>query len=173
MELTPETKSFSVPVLCVGAGTGIAPLRALLLERDAVRTIASSDDNSFSALDESENILVFGCRKQACDYYYKDEWQQMSAERRVRVLTAFSQDQSHKIYVQKVLREGDGGRLIAKHILEKNGALFIAGGPKMARAVKEEVVEALGKELEGGEKQANQVLNKLQRIGKFSIEAWS
>jgi sulfite reductase alpha subunit-like flavoprotein len=173
MELTPETKSFSVPVLCVGAGTGIAPLRALLLERDAVRTIACSDDNSFSALDENENILVFGCRKQACDYYYKDEWQQMSAERRVRVLTAFSQDQIHKIYVQKVLREADGGRLIAKHILEKMGALYIAGGPKMARAVKEEVVEALGKELQGGEKQANQVLNKLQRIGKFSIEAWS
>jgi sulfite reductase alpha subunit-like flavoprotein len=73
----------------------------------------------------------------------------------------------------KVLREADNGRLIAQHILERNGAVYIAGGPKMARAVKEEIVEALGKEFGGNEKQANQLLNKLQRVGKFSIEAWS
>ena len=49
----------------------------------------------------------------------------------------------------------------------------IAGGPKMARAVKEEVVEVLGAALTGGQKQATQLLNKLQRLGRFSIEAWS
>ena len=43
----------------------------------------------------------------------------------------------------------------------------------MARAVKEEIIEALAEELEGGQKQASQILNKLQRMGKFSIEAWS
>ena len=62
--------------------------------------------------------------------------------------------------------------MIAEHLLEHNGALYIAGGPKMARAVKEEVIEALGAVLEGGEKRANQFLNKLHRVGKFSIEAW-
>ena len=97
----------------------------------------------------------------------------MCDEKRLRVLTAFSRDQFQKIYVQKVLREADGGQLIVKHLLERNGALYIAGGPKMARAVKEEVIKALGKELDGGEKTANKCLNKLQRIGKFSIEAWS
>jgi sulfite reductase alpha subunit-like flavoprotein len=143
------------------------------MERDAVRSIALRDAAHSVSLDENENILVFGCRKEHSDYYYQDEWQQMSGEKRMRVLTAFSRDQFQKIYVQKVLREAGGGALITKHILERNGALYIAGGPKMARAVKEEVIEALGKELEGGEKQANQLLNKLQRIGKFSIEAWS
>ena len=91
----------------------------------------------------------------------------------MRLLTAFSRDQFQKIYVQKVLREADNGTLIVKHLLERGGALYIAGGPKMARAVKEEVIEALAQHLDGGEKSAKQFLNKLQQVGKFSIEAWS
>ena len=165
--------SFDVPILCVGAGTGIAPMRSLLMERDAIRAqkVAGGESNSL-ALDENENILIFGCRKQLSDFYYQEEWKRMCSEKRIRLLTAFSRDQFQKIYVQKVLGEADGGRLIAEHLLEHNGALYIAGGPKMARAVKEEVIEALGAVLEGGEKRANQFLNKLHRVGKFSIEAW-
>ncbi|CAJ1954359.1 unnamed protein product [Cylindrotheca closterium] len=165
--------NFSIPVLCVGAGTGVAPMRGLLLERDALRSIAASKNGTPLTPDENDNILVFGCRKQQSDYYYKDEWRAMEQENRVRVLTAFSRDQVRKIYVQKVVKDADGGKLIVKHLLEKNGALYIAGGPRMARAVKEEVVEVLGDALTGGQKQATQLLNKLQRLGRFSIEAWS
>ena len=43
----------------------------------------------------------------------------------------------------------------------------------MARAVKDEVIECLGKFLPGGEKAGKIVLQKLQRAGKFSVEAWS
>ena len=168
-----DQAKFETPILCVGAGTGVAPMRSLLMERDAVRSMALRDTSRPVSLHDKENILVFGCRKQHSDYYYKEEWQSMCDEKRLRVLTAFSRDQFQKIYVQKVLREADGGQLIVKHLLERNGALYIAGGPKMARAVKEEVIKALGKELDGGEKTANKCLNKLQRIGKFSIEAWS
>ena len=91
----------------------------------------------------------------------------------LRVLTAFSQEQKHKMYVQRKLREADEGLLIAKHILENNGAVYIAGGAKMARAVKDEIVECLGKLLPTGENGARSLLQKLQRKGKFSVEAWS
>ena len=43
----------------------------------------------------------------------------------------------------------------------------------MARAVKDEIIEQLGKVLEGGENSATKLLKQRQRIGKFSIEAWS
>jgi len=62
---------------------------------------------------------------------------------------------------------------VVDHILERNGAVYIAGGSKMARAVREEIVEALGSVLEGGEGDAKKLLNKLKRKGMFSIEAWS
>ena len=96
----------------------------------------------------------------------------MKERRGMDILTAFSRDQRFKIYVQQVLRD-NADRLIVKHILGKNGAVYIAGGPKMARAVKDEIIEQLGKVLEGGENSATKLLKQRQRIGKFSIEAWS
>lgn len=183
--------SFEVPIVCVGAGTGIAPMRSLLLERVAVRSVAllqrASEDDDCDArndaktnrhddtvrFDKNDNVLVFGCRKQTADYYYKTEWQALGEEKNIRLLTAFSQDQLQKIYVQKVLRDADDGAMIAKHVLERGGAVFVAGNPKMARAVKQEIVEALAFFLPEGETQAKKILSKMQRIGRFGIEAWS
>lgn len=170
-------QSFQVPILCVAAGTGVAPMRSLLMERNAIRELAASQSAKIeitdgTMFDGNENILVFGCRKQNADYYYEDEWEMLGRENRIRVLTAFSRDQVQRVYVQKVVREADDGNLIANHILNQRGAVYIAGGPKMARAVKEEIVEALAVSL-GSEKQANQLINKMQIAGLFSIEAWS
>jgi sulfite reductase alpha subunit-like flavoprotein len=179
-----------VPIIFVGAGTGIAPMRSLILERAAIRFIAqrgeendtTSDSKtdygdmpvmSDSSIDENENVLVFGCRKKKTDYYYEREWETLRQDSSIRILTAFSQDQQRKIYVQKVLRDADDGLLIVKHILERGGAIYIAGNPKMARAVKQEIVEVLSDTLPGGEKQTNQLLKKMQRIGRFNVEAWS
>ena len=162
--------SFQVPILCVGAGTGVAPMRSLLLERYA--TVSKEQTDKDLAPDANENILVFGCRKKSADYYYEDEWDALAKDSFLRVVTAFSRDQVRKIYVQKVLRDADEGNLIANHILHRGGAVYIAGGPKMARAVKEEIVEVLSEHL-GDEKAAAKLLNKLQRLGRFSIEAWS
>jgi len=180
--------SFEVPILCVGAGTGVAPMRSLLLERVAIRFLAQKREEedvandskieddipviTASSIDEDENILIFGCRKQKADYYFEREWETLTQENHIRVLTAFSQDQMQKMYVQKILRDADDGSLIAVHILERGGAVFIAGNPKMARAVKQEIIEVLSDSLPGGEKQANKLLNRMQRMGRFSIEAW-
>ena len=176
LDLQNDGSKFTSPVMCVGAGTGVAPLRSILQERDAVRRIALSHTSAGTTgilpFEPSDNILVFGCRKQSMDFYYKNEWETMCMDHSMRLLTAFSRDQDHKVYVMQVLRQADEGTLIAKHLLERGGAVYIAGGPKMSRHVKDEIVEALAKEL-GTEKMASQFLNKLQRIGKFSIEAWS
>mmetsp|Transcript_18485 Transcript_18485/g.34421 ORF Transcript_18485/g.34421 Transcript_18485/m.34421 type:complete len:286 (-) Transcript_18485:407-1264(-) len=178
-ETTPP--NFEIPIICVGAGTGIAPMRSLLLERNAVwskavQTIIKNDNQEQLTMPKypnpNDNILVFGCRKQTADYYYEDEWESLIQENRIRLLNAFSRDQVQRVYVQKVLREADDGNLIATHILERGGAVYIAGGPKMARGVKEEILEVLAEKL-GGEKQAARLLNQLQRAGRFSVEAWS
>ena len=81
--------------------------------------------------------------------------------------------QKHKLYVQRALREANGGELIVRHILERHGAVYFAGGSKMARAANDEIVEALTNRLDGGEKDAKRLLNKMKRKGLFSIEAWA
>ncbi|KAL7497776.1 hypothetical protein ACHAWT_010193 [Skeletonema menzelii] len=173
---------FTTPVLYVGAGTGIAPLRSLILEREAVlmkngaaatSPFTTTGEDTGDGIDD--NVLVFGCRSKAKDYYYGEEWERLVTTKRLRTIPAFSRDQKiGKLYVQRALREADGGsgKLIVQHILEHNGAIYIAGGSKMARAVKDEIVEALTNTI-GSEKTAKKLLHKLKRIGKFSIEAWS
>ena len=174
-----RSRYFETPVMCVGAGTGIAPLRALILEREYQQLldkkcadIITLNENGSSTA-ELDNVLIFGCRTKSDDYYYGDEWEQLTKVKRLRLISAYSRGQEHKLYVQRALKEADGGELIANHILDRRGAVYIAGGSKMARAVKDEIVAALGTRFDGGEKDAKRLLNKLKRTGLFSIEAWS
>ena len=171
---------FENPVLCIGAGTGIAPLRALIKEREAVKRMSERLDpakgtlpiGENSMLDQYDNLLVFGCRKKGMDYYYQNEWKQLEESGRLKVLPAFSQEQTHKIYVQQIIKANAGA--ILRHILENDGAIYIAGNPSMARYSKEELVEATALLMgENGEKKANLLFKKLQTRGLFSVEAWS
>mmetsp|Transcript_2971 Transcript_2971/g.4601 ORF Transcript_2971/g.4601 Transcript_2971/m.4601 type:complete len:732 (+) Transcript_2971:132-2327(+) len=179
LELSSDQGAFETPILCIGAGTGVAPLRSLILEREARRRLIQKETSMVDSSvipqtdDGRDNILVFGCRKAQADFYYKDEWESLSERQQLRLLTAFSRDQWHKIYVQQVVGKTDDGMFVANHLLHRGGAIYVAGGAKMAQAVREEILECLAKSLDGGEKQANTFLKKLQRIGRYSIEAWS
>lgn len=76
------------PVIMVGPGTGIAPFRAFLEEREA--TAASG-----------KNWLFFGDQKRSTDFLYHDQitdW--VKSGFLTRLDTAFSRDQEEKIYVQ-------------------------------------------------------------------------
>ncbi|GAX10585.1 hypothetical protein FisN_14Lh083 [Fistulifera solaris] len=141
------------PVLCIGAGTGIAPLRGLLRER--------------RALGFQNDILVFGCRKESCDFYYKKEWWPG-----LQQLTAFSRDQWHKVYVQQVLQKAEREhQLLSQHVLHQDGAIYVAGSPRMAKAVKEVLAESLVAIL-GDEKHVQLFLAQRQATGLLSVEAW-
>ena len=88
-------KDPNTPMIMVGPGTGVAPFRAFLQEREM--TGASG-----------RNWLFFGEQKAATDFYYRDElehWQKSGIL--TRLDTAFSRDQADKIYVQnRMLKQG-------------------------------------------------------------------
>ncbi|HLL90636.1 MAG TPA: sulfite reductase subunit alpha, partial [Tepidisphaeraceae bacterium] len=78
----------SVSIIMVGPGTGIAPFRAFLHDRRA--TAATG-----------KNWLLFGDQKQACDFLYRAELEQLQRDGVLtRLDTAFSRDQREKVYVQ-------------------------------------------------------------------------
>lgn len=86
-------ESGQTPVIMVGPGTGIAPFRAFLQERRA--TGASG-----------KNWLFFGDQRQKCDFLYQDELEEHLRDGSLaRLDTAFSRDQSEKIYVQTRMLE--------------------------------------------------------------------
>lgn len=82
----------SVPVIMVGPGTGVAPFRAFLQEREARGA-------------SGRNWLLFGEQREAFDFYYRDELMAWQHSGHVRLDTAFSRDQAQKIYVQQRLLE--------------------------------------------------------------------
>lgn len=82
----------NVALIMVGPGTGIAPFRAFLEEREARGA-------------SGQNWLFFGEQYAASDFYYQQQLQAWQATGHVRLETAFSRDQTEKIYVQQRMHE--------------------------------------------------------------------
>ncbi len=83
------------PIVMIGAGTGVAPYRAFLQEREAAGAAG-------------RNWLFFGERHFRTDFLYQTEWQGYLKDGLLtRMDVAFSRDQAEKIYVQdRILEQG-------------------------------------------------------------------
>jgi sulfite reductase (NADPH) flavoprotein alpha-component len=76
------------PVIMIGPGTGVAPFRAFLQERQATSA-------------KGRNWLFFGDRNYTHDFLYQLEWQELHKDGVLSAIdVAFSRDQPEKIYVQ-------------------------------------------------------------------------
>jgi len=109
------------PLIMIGPGTGIAPFRAFLEEREALNA-------------KGKNWLFFGDQHQEHDYIYQDElntWQESGLLTRLDL--AFSRDQAEKIYVQTRMLE-QGAELFAW--LEEGAYFYVCGdASRMAKDV--------------------------------------
>jgi sulfite reductase (NADPH) flavoprotein alpha-component len=83
----------AAPIIMIGVGTGLAPYRGYLQEREAASA-------------PGRNWLFFGEQRRAANFYHEKEMADYSASRLLtRFDTAFSRDQASKIYVQHRIRE--------------------------------------------------------------------
>ena len=83
----------STPIIMVGPGTGIAPFRAFIEERQVTGA-------------KGKNWLFFGDRSQNTDYLYGNEWESYQKEGILNELDlAWSRDQQEKVYVQHKMLE--------------------------------------------------------------------
>jgi sulfite reductase (NADPH) flavoprotein alpha-component len=81
------------PVIMIGAGTGVAPFRSFLFEREAQGI-------------RGKTWLFFGEQRFRSDFLYQAEWLQLMENGTLeRMNVAFSRDQAQKQYVQHRLRE--------------------------------------------------------------------
>ncbi|MBG09556.1 MAG: sulfite reductase subunit alpha [Gammaproteobacteria bacterium] len=107
------------PIIMVGPGTGIAPFRAFLHEREALGATG-------------KNWLFFGDRRRDQDFLYKDEIENWSKKNHLSNLDlAFSRDQGKKDYVQHRMIEK--GKELFKWLEE--GAIFYICGDAERMAV--------------------------------------
>jgi sulfite reductase (NADPH) flavoprotein alpha-component len=83
----------NTPIIMIGPGTGIAPFRAFLHDRQAIRAAG-------------RNWLFFGHQRSDYDFFYADELNAMkSSALLTRLSLAWSRDGDQKFYVQDRMRE--------------------------------------------------------------------
>lgn len=140
----------SIDIIMIGPGTGVAPFRAFMQER-------------FSSEASGKNWLFFGEWHHDLDYYYQDFWEDLEAKGKLRINTAFSRDQEHKIYVQHRMWEH---KEEVFEWLEKGAMIYVCGDAhhmaKDVDAMLLRIVEACGNKSEA---QAKDYMKAL-RAGK-------
>lgn len=99
-------------MIMVGPGTGVAPFRAFMQER------------LLHLQSKGMHWLFFGEWNRAYDFFYEEEWAHLASKGHLRVETAFSRDQQHKLYVQHKLQEY--GQEIYEW-LEKGAYFYVCG----------------------------------------------
>ena len=141
------------PIIMIGPGTGIAPFRAFLHERDALAA-------------KGKNWLFFGDQRGDCDFLYQEELNDLTTRGVLTHLdTAFSRDQHEKVYVQHRLLER-GKELFAW--LEAGAFVFVCGDAKrMAVDVDRALRDVVRNHGAMDEAEAKEYLRKLGSAGRY------
>jgi sulfite reductase (NADPH) flavoprotein alpha-component len=141
------------PVIMIGPGTGIAPFRAFLEERRATGATG-------------RNWLFFGNQRRSQDFLFEDELAAYCRDGLLtRLDTAFSRDQSHKVYVQHRMLE-NAAELWAW--LEDGAHFYVCGdAERMARDVDRGLAYIIAKEGRMDAAGAKAYLARLAREGRY------
>jgi len=148
----------NAPVIMIGPGTGIAPFRAYLEERQA--------DGA-----KGKNWLFFGEQRMKMDFLYQEQLEGMAKSGVLTHLhTAFSRDQHNKVYVQDRIQEN------AKEVFEwlENGAYFYVCGDatRMAKDVETALLDAIAKGSNGTLEHAAEYLANMKKQKRYQRDVY-
>ncbi|MEM6729242.1 MAG: sulfite reductase [NADPH] flavoprotein alpha-component, partial [Pseudomonadota bacterium] len=148
----------ATPILMVGPGTGIAPFRAFLQEREAQGA-------------EGSSWLFFGNPHFTQDFLYQTELQaHLKSGTLSKLSVAFSRDQAEKVYVQDRLRE-NASDVFAW--LEKGAHVYICGdGARMARDVENALLDIIASEGAMSEDAAQAYLSELRDARRYQRDVY-
>ncbi|MGZ8943765.1 MAG: assimilatory sulfite reductase (NADPH) flavoprotein subunit [Methylobacter sp.] len=144
------------PIIMIGTGTGIAPFRAFIEEREAIGA-------------PGKNWLFFGDQHFETDFLYQAEWlRYLKSGLLTRMDVAFSRDQEQKIYVHHLMAE-HGKQLYAW--LQEGAHLYICGDGKcMAHDVHQELLNIVA--AESGTGNAEDYIADLQRTKRYQRDVY-
>lgn len=146
------------PIVMIGPGTGVAPFRAFVAEREALGA-------------RGRNWLLFGDRTLRDDFLYQTEWldwRKRGALHRLDV--AFSRDGSEKIYVQHRLREY-GATLY--QWLQEGAHVYVCGdAQQMAPDVDAAIRQVVRSHGSLSEEQVEEYMLNLQRERRYQRDVY-
>jgi sulfite reductase (NADPH) flavoprotein alpha-component len=146
------------PVIMIGPGTGVAPFRAFLQEREELEA-------------KGKNWLFFGDQHFTTDFLYQIEWLRYRKAGLLNAIdVAFSRDQNEKVYVQQRMWEK---RQAFFAWLEEGAHLYVCGdATRMAPDVHNTLLQII--QTEGGfsEERAMDYLKSMQRDKRYQRDVY-
>jgi sulfite reductase (NADPH) flavoprotein alpha-component len=137
-------------LIMIGPGTGIAPFRAFLSERE-------------SAGAGGRNWLFYGDQHFTTDFLYQTELQQWMESGVLNAMdVAFSRDQPEKIYVQDKIRQKADEFF---KWLENGATLYVCGAKKMSEDVEKTIIDLLNQS--GTKEDGENFLEELKSAGRY------
>jgi len=148
----------SRPIIMIGAGTGVAPFRAFVAERQAMGATGKS-------------WLFFGERNFTFDFLYQLEWQEFLRTGAIsRIDPAFSRDQPEKIYVQHRLWQR---RDELRQWLAEGAHVYVCGDERgMARDVDETLVRILAEAERNDIEAGRAALAAIAKSGRYQRDVY-
>ncbi|GMM38422.1 NADPH--hemoprotein reductase [Saccharomycopsis crataegensis] len=153
----------ALPIILVGPGTGVAPLRGFVRERVAMAKMGTKI---------GKVILFFGSRRSDEDYLYKEEWVEYAKilGENFEIVTAFSRETSEKVYVQHKMLE-KSKELV--ELIDQKAFIYVCGdASNMARSVQGALATVLSKEKGITEDAAAETLRKYKSINRYQEDVW-
>jgi len=148
----------NTPVIMIGPGTGVAPFRAFMQQREADEA-------------NGDNWMFFGDQTFTQDFLYQVEWQNyLKSGLLTRMDVAFSRDQAEKVYVQDRLKEQSQDVFAW---LERGAHLYICGDAnRMAKDVHQTLIEIISEQGQLSLDQAEQYLKDLRSNKRYQKDVY-
>lgn len=142
----------SKPIIMIGAGTGIAPFRSFLQQREELEA-------------SGENWLVFGNRNFNSDFLYQTDWQKWRKDGLLnRVSLAFSRDSAEKVYVQdRLLEEAE----TLYQWLQDGAYLYVCGSIQLEQEIHTALTHIVQQHAELNKDEAETYVNNLRSEGRY------
>ena len=146
------------PVIMIGPGTGVAPFRSYMQEREELGF-------------EGHTWLFFGEQHFTTDFLYQTEWQEWLNDGTLSKLdVAFSRDTDQKVYVQHKIAENSEQ---FNQWIENGAAIYVCGDEsKMAKDVHQAIRNVLVKEQNLSEEDAEEYLKQLKRDKRYQRDVY-
>lgn len=146
------------PVIMIGPGTGVAPFRSYMQEREELGF-------------EGHTWLFFGEQHFTTDFLYQTEWQEWLDDGTLSKLdVAFSRDTDQKVYVQHKIAENSEQ---FNQWIENGAAIYVCGDEsEMAKDVHQAIRNVLVKEQNLSEEDAEEYLKQLKRDKRYQRDVY-
>ncbi|KAF2218716.1 hypothetical protein BDZ85DRAFT_207516 [Elsinoe ampelina] len=163
-----KPKDYEVPMILIGPGTGLAPMRSLIYER-----LQCAQEGGFDCQGRPLDgcMLFFGCRSRKADYFFKDEWTELK-EQGLQTHVALSREKDvPRKYVQDLIKEEADA--VFEAIDARMGKIFVCGSSgNMPKGVRQAFVDIIKDKQGSSEEAAEAYLDRLEKQGRYKQETW-